>query len=149
MNNRRLFLETAIGTGVALVAASSTWALALSKRSDLAIPARPIGEQIVVLAWIAFGRPVDEAIRSEMTALAAATRQEAGCLIYELAVDLADPSRIRLLERWASLTALEAHFRTPHMRKFRAGLTRFPSLTSGIDVFEVSRAIDFKAPPIG
>lgn len=149
MESRRIFLETAIGTGAALAAASSTSALALSKTSDPAMPARPIGEQIVVLAWISFGRPVDEAIRCEMTALAAATRQEAGCLIYELAVDLADPYRVRLLERWASYTALEAHFRTPHMRTFRAGLTRFPSLTSGINVFEVSQALDFKAPPIG
>ncbi len=39
----------------------------------------------------------------------AATRSEPGCLDYSFAADAGDPGRVRLLERWESMAALEAH----------------------------------------
>lgn len=61
-----------------------------------------------------------------MTALAAAmaqeTRKEAGCLHYAFGQDISETGRLWLSERWQDASALTAHFQTPHMAAFRAGL---------------------------
>ena len=58
-----------------------------------------------------------------------AVRAEAGCLAYEAVVDVADPSpgfarfgddAFVVVERWASLAALQAHAVAPHMKAYAA-----------------------------
>ncbi|NKY31181.1 putative quinol monooxygenase [Nocardia gamkensis] len=44
------------------------------------------------------------------------TLAESGCIRYELYLHPTDPSRMVLLEEWADADALDAHFRTPHLR---------------------------------
>lgn len=44
------------------------------------------------------------------------TRQEPGCLRYELLHNAADPTDFTFVEEWADETALEAHFTTPHLQ---------------------------------
>jgi len=53
------------------------------------------------------------------------TRQEPGCLVYAFALDVGDPGRIHIIERWESEDALKLHFATPHMATFQAAV---PSL---------------------
>lgn len=53
--------------------------------------------------------------RPMMMAVIAATRSEAGCLLYSFAEDVCDPGLIRISERWESRAALAAHFDQPHM----------------------------------
>lgn len=50
------------------------------------------------------------------------TRKEPGCLVYEFAQVLGTAGRFRVYEEWESAEALEAHFRMPHMARFRAVL---------------------------
>jgi quinol monooxygenase YgiN len=57
--------------------------------------------------------------------LMAETRKEAGCVAYNFAADLADPGQFWLFEEWESQTALEAHTKAPHMKRFQAAI---PSL---------------------
>ncbi|MDH4303323.1 MAG: antibiotic biosynthesis monooxygenase [Nitrospira sp.] len=54
-------------------------------------------------------------VREILTALVDATRQEPGCLSYELLQNHADPTDFVFVERWASATAERAHFVTPHL----------------------------------
>ncbi|MFI9415324.1 putative quinol monooxygenase [Nocardia gamkensis] len=44
------------------------------------------------------------------------TLAETGCIRYELYLHPTDPSRMVLLEEWADADALDAHFRTPHLK---------------------------------
>lgn len=55
----------------------------------------------------------------------AATRAEDGCVSYDLNVDIADDTRLVIVERWRDRAALEAHFKTPHLQAWRAASTPF------------------------
>ncbi len=48
-----------------------------------------------------------------------ATRAEAGCISYDLHVDVADDTRLVFIERWENRAALEAHFKAPHLKAWR------------------------------
>ncbi len=54
-----------------------------------------------------------------------ATRKEAGCLSYDLSVDVADPQALVFVERWESRAALAAHFEAPHLIAWREAGSRF------------------------
>lgn len=53
------------------------------------------------------------------------TRQEAGCLHYELFQNIADSTDFTFIEEWADAAALGAHFTTPHLQ---AALAQAPTL---------------------
>ena len=48
-----------------------------------------------------------------------ATREEVGCISYDLYVDATDETRLAFVERWESRAALEGHFRAPHLKAWR------------------------------
>jgi quinol monooxygenase YgiN len=50
------------------------------------------------------------------------TLTEGGCIRYELYLHPTDPSRMVLLEEWADADALDAHFRTPHLKALATAL---------------------------
>ena len=65
---------------------------------------------------------------------AAAVRAEAGCLAYEAVVDVANPApgfaqfgadSFVVVERWASLEALQAHAVAPHMKAYAGKVKEF------------------------
>ncbi len=58
--------------------------------------------------------------RAAMTAMIEASRAEPGCIDYSYAVDLLDPTLIRVSERWTSRAALEAHLASDHIAAWRA-----------------------------
>ena len=43
------------------------------------------------------------------------TREESGCIVYELLENLEDPREFTFVEEWESESALEAHFSTDHI----------------------------------
>jgi len=57
--------------------------------------------------------------------LLAPTRDEPGCIRYEMLVNREDPKEFTFIEEWQNEPALEAHFRTAHIRQ---ALARFPDL---------------------
>ena len=50
--------------------------------------------------------------------MAAASRDEPGCLDYRFAVDVDDPAVVRIFEHWETADALARHFETPHFAEF-------------------------------
>ncbi len=48
-----------------------------------------------------------------------ATRQETGCISYDLTQSLTDPDTLIFVERWKDKDALKAHFKQPHMAVWR------------------------------
>ncbi len=67
-----------------------------------------------------------------------ATRAEAGCISYDLHVDVSDDTRLVFVERWENRAALDAHFQTPHLQAWReAGGQYFTS--RNIEIIEDGR----------
>lgn len=78
---------------------------------------------IIVEGYVRFADAGDfSRIREAAFAQMNATRAEPGCIEYTYALDVADPCMMRVLERWESWAALDAHFQQPHMVSWRAAL---------------------------
>ena len=59
-------------------------------------------------------------LESELRALLVPTREERGCLAYELHRDREDPHKFMFYEKFESQAALDAHVQSPHFQKFLA-----------------------------
>lgn len=68
-------------------------------------------------------------LQQALTSLVAPTRQEAGCLNYDLHVLSENPGRFLFHENWTSKAALDAHLQSPHIK---ALLPRVPELAVGM-----------------
>lgn len=73
-----------------------------------------MSELLVVATIPAKRKKVDE-LRVVLRALVAATREEEGCLSYDLYESASAPGTFITLERWVSQDALDAHLRTAHV----------------------------------
>lgn len=56
-----------------------------------------------------------EMMRAALVQLAEATRQEAGCLAYDLYESAAAPGVLVTVERWTDQAALDSHMQQPHV----------------------------------
>ena len=66
-------------------------------------------------------RPGKEAeLRQALTDVLTPTRQEAGCLFYDLHVAADDPSKFLFHESWSSPAHHAAHDLTPHIQSLRS-----------------------------
>lgn len=68
----------------------------------------------------------------------AATRQEAGCIVYSYAFDVEDHGLIRVYEEWESRAHLQAHFKQKHMGPWRAKLTAIGASGRSLKVYEAN-----------
>lgn len=67
-----------------------------------------------------------EQVRNQLLRLIEPTRNEAGCIVYELLQNRDDPTDFTFIEEWASDAALDAHAVSEHLRDVGeklAGLT--------------------------
>jgi quinol monooxygenase YgiN len=55
-------------------------------------------------------------VRDALTALVAPTREEAGCISYDLYESAATPGTFFMVEIWRGQSDIDAHFGTPHMQ---------------------------------
>lgn len=83
-----------------------------------------------------------ENVRAAAKAQIAASKAEGGCIDYTYAIDVLDPCIMRVLERWQSWDALEAHFKTPHMDAWRAALADVKFSERVIRAHEVTETRD-------
>jgi len=58
--------------------------------------------------------------RAAMQAMIEASRTEDGCAHYSYAEDLLEPGLIRVQEMWRDEEALDRHFRSEHIARWRA-----------------------------
>jgi quinol monooxygenase YgiN len=61
-------------------------------------------------------------VRSILTGLIEPTRNEAGCITYELWQNREDATDFTFVEEWASATALDAHAASQHLKDATARL---------------------------
>jgi quinol monooxygenase YgiN len=63
-------------------------------------------------------RPGKEAdLRAVLISLLAPTREEPGCVSYDVHQSADDPAKFLFYENWQSKEALDAHMRSPHLQK--------------------------------
>ena len=72
--------------------------------------------------------------------MARASREEDGCHAYSFYADIEDQNVMRIFEEWESDDALAAHFQTPHMKTFQAGMAGLKILSRDVTKYEVARA---------
>ena len=74
----------------------------------------------VVARIVAKPESVDR-VREGLKSLLEPTRREAGCILYELMQNEADPTDFTFYEEWTDGAALDAHARSAHLeRTFKA-----------------------------
>ena len=82
-----------------------------------------MNSRILTLVVTFQARPGKEAeLRALLTGMLAPTRQEAGCLNYDLHTAPEDASKFMFFENWASKAHHEAHDKTAHVQNLRARL---------------------------
>lgn len=81
----------------------------------------------------------DEAVAA-MNIVAPEVLKENGCAEYRFALPMADGLPIVLFEEWESQDALNAHFETEHLAKFRATMKELLSEPPIIRRYVVSEA---------
>jgi len=77
---------------------------------------------IIVAGWMEVAEGGGDAAEALARTMMVETRKEDGCVVYDITRSVERPTRFHVYEEWESLPALEAHFETPHMAEFRAGL---------------------------
>ena len=68
-----------------------------------------------VVATIPAKPEAADAIRAALRTLVEQTRQEEGCLSYDLFESAAAPNTFVTVERWRDQAALDEHMRSPHL----------------------------------
>lgn len=90
--------------------------------------------------------PIDPARREEAieraSAMAAASRAEAGVIDYQVAVDADDPNVLQFFEQFPDEAGFEAHLEADHYREFMAGLDELLAGEPDVTRFEVASATD-------
>jgi len=84
-----------------------------------------------------------EELKGAMSAVETATRAEAGCEDYTFSLELNDPGKVRVTERWANKEALVAHFGAAHMAEFQAAMGENPPKSVKAHFYEAEE-IDFR-----
>jgi quinol monooxygenase YgiN len=84
-------------------------------------PSEPIPTGLItVVAVMKAKSGKEDQLRAAALALVQPTRQEEGCVQYDLHVHLADPAWLVFYENWTSVEHLERHGTSPHLTAFRA-----------------------------
>jgi len=86
-----------------------------------------------------------EAALRGLSTLAAASRQEPGCLEFRLHALAEDCSVLLLIERWADQAAFEAHETMPHLRVFEAEVPRLVEWPPEVCVWQALAADEMDA----
>jgi quinol monooxygenase YgiN len=73
-------------------------------------------------------------LKKVLTALVAPTRQEAGCINYDLHQSADEPGKFLFHENWTSKELLDAHLQSAHIK---ALLPRVPELAVGMPEIKI------------
>ena len=80
---------------------------------------------IYVIAELSIKLGTAEKASTEARKAVAATNTEDGCIFYQMHLNVSDPTKLIVVERWASREALNAHLQTPHLKAWRAASAEF------------------------
>ena len=94
-------------------------------------------EKVTVLAVFKAKPGMEEAAKSAILALVAPTRQEAGCINYDVHQSPDDPSTFMLYENWTSQKDLDAHLAMPYLKDILAKADELFREPVGIEIWKM------------
>ena len=90
---------------------------------------------IIVTATITAKSGNRNEIISKSKDLIKATRQEAGCISYELLASTEDEDVLIMFERWEKMESLEKHMQTDHFKSFGPSIKELLAKELDIDIY--------------
>ncbi|MDQ7781744.1 MAG: putative quinol monooxygenase [Desulfomonilaceae bacterium] len=75
-------------------------------------------KKITVIANFRAKPGMEDKVREAVMNLVGPTRNEAGCINYDLHVSLQDKGRLMLYENWIGKKALDEHLEMPYLKDF-------------------------------
>ena len=90
---------------------------------------------IIVMGYLQLSDGGTALMRSAIAPMARATRAEAGCDHYAIAVDVADADRLHISERWIDQAALGAHLVSDHVVDFQVAMRRTRIIKAAVHVY--------------
>lgn len=90
----------------------------------------------VVARVVAFADKIEE-VKSILLGLLKPTRQENGCIIYELLQNQKDPTDFTFVEEWESHELLNIHLATPHLTEAASQLQGLIAAEPDIRVYQL------------
>jgi quinol monooxygenase YgiN len=114
LNRRNLLAGGAALAGVSLLSSET--------RAD-GVAESVVPDDAIILTAIVKAKPDEvEAVKEALLTMVEPTRQEPGCLCYNLHQSKSDPTQFMFYEQWVSKEAFDAHGKTPHMKALRGKL---------------------------
>jgi quinol monooxygenase YgiN len=97
-----------------------------------------VPDDAIILTAIVKAKPEEvEAVKDALMTMVEPTRQEPGCLCYNLHQSKSDPTQFMFYEQWASKEAFDAHGGTPHMKALRGKLKGKTDKGGGATFYEL------------
>lgn len=94
---------------------------------------------IVVMAEVETSEESLASMKEAIQVMETASRAEPGCHEYVFSQETSNPEKVRILELWESMEALEAHFGEPHMAAFNAALGANPPRSMTLKIYELGK----------
>ena len=96
---------------------------------------------IIVMGEIVVEPGAADKVADALAEMEAETHKEEGCITYAFSVDVANPSIVRISERWNAMEDIEKHMQTPHMAKFMESVAVIAPKSIDIKAFEVAQEV--------
>jgi quinol monooxygenase YgiN len=103
-----------------------------------------MAEEFIIAGWLDYGHNRDQVLK-HFVDVAAASRDEPGCLDYTVCADPENPGRVVVFERWAGEDDIIAHFKTQHIAKFREAVKPYPRSGRSLHRYFVERGEEFQS----
>lgn len=98
-------------------------------------------KKLTVVARIKAKAGMEAKVKEVLLGLVAPTRQEAGCINYDLHQALDDKSLFVFYENWLSKKDLDEHLQTPHLQAFLAKVDDLLAEPVDITLWEMISAV--------
>lgn len=103
-----------------------------------------MAEEFIIAGWLDYG-PNRDKVLEHFAVVAAASRDEPGCLDYTVCADPENSGRVVVFERWAGEDNLIEHFKTPHIATFREAIKPYPRSGRSLHRYFVERREEFQS----
>ncbi len=103
-----------------------------------------MAEEFIIAGWLDYG-PNRDKVLEHFTVVAAASRDEPGCLDYTVCADPENPGRVVVFEQWAAEEDLIEHFKTPHIAAFREAIKPYPRSGRNLHRYFVAHSEEFQS----
>jgi quinol monooxygenase YgiN len=103
-----------------------------------------MAEEFIIAGWLDYGPNRDQVLK-HFTVVAAASRDEPGCVDYAVCADPENPGRVVVFERGSGEDDLIEHFKTPHIATFREAVKPYPRSGRSLHRYFVARGEEFQS----